>query len=127
MAGAAQIQTRLGSLIAGVRISPRAEERAVVKRKSELICMLDYVTCCKSVCDLRDKGFHARRRSCICQLIRRDIAETLAQSSEGDVGNLPPDADIGDGVAGRCILSAGGNLVDLPLDQSAENTRESGD
>jgi hypothetical protein len=36
IAGAAQIQTRFGSLIAGVRISPRAEERAVVNRKSDL-------------------------------------------------------------------------------------------
>jgi hypothetical protein len=36
MAGAAQIQTRFGSLIAGVRISPRAEERAVVNKKSDL-------------------------------------------------------------------------------------------
>ena len=89
--------------------------------------MLDYATSHGLVCDLRDKGFHARGRSCICQLIRRDIAETLAQSSEGDVGNLPPDADIGDGVAGGCILSTGGKLIDLPLNQSAKNARESGD
>lgn len=41
MAGAAQIHTRFGSLIAGVIISPRAEERAVVKRKSDLGCVLD--------------------------------------------------------------------------------------
>jgi hypothetical protein len=40
MAGAAQIQTRFGSSMAGVRISPRAEDRAVVKRKSDLIGML---------------------------------------------------------------------------------------
>jgi len=79
------------------------------------------------VCDLRDKSFHARRRSRISQLVRCDIAETLAQSSEGDVRNLPPDADIGHSVAGRCILSARGQLIDFPLDQSAENTRESGD
>jgi len=44
MAGAAQIQTRFGSLIAGVKISPKAEERAVVNRKSDLVCMLDYAT-----------------------------------------------------------------------------------
>jgi len=43
MAGAAQIHTRFGSLIAGVRISPKAEESAVVNRKSDLEYMLDYV------------------------------------------------------------------------------------
>ena len=127
MAGAAQIQTRFGSLIAGVRISPRAEDRAVVKRNSDLGRTLDSVTILDKDYDLRDKSFHAGRGSCVRKLIRCDIAETLAESSQGDVRDLPPDADVGNGVAGGRMLPTRRELIDLPLDQGTEDTGQGSD
>lgn len=46
IADAAQIHTRFGSLNAGVRISPNADERAVVKRNNDVGQVLGNATSC---------------------------------------------------------------------------------
>lgn len=78
-----------------------------------------------------DEGLHAWRGARIRQLVGGDVAETLGDGAESDVGNLQPDAQGGDALAGGGVVggvvAAGGGRVDLPLDDGANDARDPGE
>lgn len=77
--------------------------------------------------DGHDQAAHAGRGAGVGELVRRHVAETLGDGAQHGVGDLPPDAERGDGVAGRGVVAAGRGAVDAPLDQGADEAGEGGD
>ena len=75
-------------------------------------------------------GLHALRAARVRDLVGGDVAEALGDGAEGDVGDLPPDAEWGDAGADAArggVVAAGGGLVNAPLEDGADDAGDGGE
>jgi hypothetical protein len=71
--------------------------------------------------DRVDESLHPSRGTGVGQFVGGNVHENLTDSRQDVQGNLPCDANGGDGVASRCLVTARRSGVDLCLDDSGDD------